>query len=172
MVGMVLCVLMMGLVEMGLSWHASTTMSQASRLAARAGAGLPLDARADREALRALVSTLTPDEYGQISYVVLYDAGAGSPMPDTCRTASSAVAHCNRYDRADLERLDDDTAWTCTGVALDRAWCPADRDSTPIAPTLLGVHIEARRAWLTGFFPGSGIDYRATTVMSIVPADY
>ena len=58
------------------------------------------------------------------------------------------------------------------GRLHDSAWCPADRYSVLVDPTYLGVHIRSHRPWITGVLPNGGLDFEATTVMSLLPVDY
>lgn len=168
----VLALLCMGLVELGMAWQDSITLHQATRTGARAGAGLTLDERADRQILLSAVSGLDPDELAQIDYVVVYDATADTEVPPVCRNMSNPGLRCNRYGQAELGRLGVESDWGCGAGALDGAWCPGRRDSVAVDPTYLGVYIHAHRPWATGIMPGDGQDIEATTVMSLIPADY
>ncbi|MEL6985968.1 MAG: hypothetical protein AAFO29_26290, partial [Actinomycetota bacterium] len=98
-------------------------------------------------------------------YVAIDQPQHNGAMPPVCEIASSAL--CNRYDPTALASLDDDASWGC-GV-YDSSWCPSDREPELTSPVDLGVHIQARRSWLTDFFPGDGIDLSATTIMRLDP---
>ncbi len=167
-----LSLLCLGLVEMGMAWQDTITAEQATRIGARAGVGLTGDERADRQTLLSLVSVLEPDELAQVDYVVIFDATDSPDVPAGCTTASNPGLRCNRYTQAQLSRLSVESEWGCGAGSHDTAWCPADRDSVLTDPTYLGVHIRSRRPWITGIFPTEGLDFEATTVMSLIPADY
>jgi hypothetical protein len=168
----VLSLICLGLVEYGLAWQDSITVEQATRIGARAGVSLTGDERADRQTLLSLVSVLEPDELAQVEYVVIFDATASPEVPDGCKIASNTGLRCNRYSPAQLARLAIDGEWGCGAGSHDSAWCPADRDSVLIDPTYLGVHIRSHRPWMTGVFPTDGLDFEATTIMSLIPLDY
>lgn len=171
-IGVLLAFLCMGLIELGFAWRDSITVEQASRLGVRAGAAMTGDDRADQMAIQALVASLEPNEYDQLQYVVVWDATTSSEVPAGCDTASSVAQRCNHFTKAMLDNVTLDARWGCVAGSYDTAWCPSSRDSTPLNPTYVGVHIQSRRNWMTNFFPGGGIDFGASTIMSLVPLDY
>ncbi len=171
-VGMLLAFLCMGMIELGFAWRDSITIEQASRLGVRAGAAMTGDDRADQLSVQALIASLEANEYDQLQYVVVWDATTSSEMPAGCETGSSVALKCNHYTKAMLDNADDAGRWGCVASSYDVAWCPTSRDAVPEDPTYLGLHIQSRRNWMTNFFPGGGIDFGASTIMSLVPADY
>lgn len=172
LIGMLLAFICMGMIELGFAWRDSITVEQASRLGVRAGAAMTAEDRADQLTVQALVASLEPNEYDQVQYVVVWDATSSSDVPAGCETASSATSRCNRYSKAMLDNASVNGFWGCGPNSYDGAWCPSNRDSTPENPTYLGVHVQSRRNWMTNFFPGGGIDFGASTIMSLIPIDY
>jgi len=162
-----LVLILVGTVELGLAWRDTLTLDQASRSGARVAASLANNPASDREALRALVSVLGPQDLDQIEYVVLYEVGSDGAMPSGCDAASSA--QCNRYPQAALADLDNDMRWECSASSHDGNWCPTDREPELTSPVDMGVRIESRRPWVTGMLPGDGITIGSTTIMRLNP---
>ncbi len=171
-VGVLLAFLCMGLIELGFAWRDSITVEQASRLGVRAGAAMTGEDRADQLAVQALIASLEPTEYDQLQYVVVWDATTSSEVPAGCETSSSVALKCNHFTKAMLDNAANDARWGCAAGSYDVAWCPTARDSVPENATYIGVHIQSRRNWMTNFFPGGGIDFGASTIMSLLPTDY
>ncbi len=165
-VALLLVFIMLALVELGLLWRNALNLDQATRSGARVAANLVDDPNADREALRALVSNLDGEEFGQVQYVVVYRPDSSGQMPAGCTSGSSAV--CNHYPASALTQLDDAGKWGCGAGALDTGWCPADRAPELHAPIDVGIHIEAQREWLTGLAPDA-LTIRSTTIMRLDP---
>ncbi|MEM7337464.1 MAG: TadE family protein [Actinomycetota bacterium] len=153
-------------VELGLMWKQQLDVDQSARAGARAAAALTNDPEADREALRSLVGSLSPEALANVDAVVIYQAPASGDMPGICAISSTSM--CNRYPASVLADLDDDSRWGCGGAAHDRFWCPTARDPQLHAPVEAGVRIEFRHDWRLGMFP-DGVDLSATTVMRLDP---
>ncbi len=162
-----LVLIALGLLEMGVAWRSSLDIEQASRAGARTSAALADDSQADREALRAIEAGLDSTDVANLERIIIFDANANDEPPASCLTASSKV--CNSYEPAALTRLDDDSAWGCGAGSLDGAWCPTARMSYLRAPVHVGVRVITRHDWVTGIFPGTGLEVEGTTIMRLPP---
>lgn len=161
-----LVLIMVITVELGLLWKQQLDVDQSARAGARAVAALTNDPNADREALRSLVGSLSPEALANVDSVVIYQASASGDMAAACATSSTST--CNRYSLVALGDLDDDSRWGCGGSAHDRHWCPSSRDPQLHAPVEAGVRIEFRHDWTLGMFP-DGVDLTSVTVMRLDP---
>ena len=100
LVAPVLMLIVTGMLEIGMAWNDSLTVVQATRQGARVGSHFGDDMEADRQALLAVTSVLSPEELNRVEYIVIYDASGSGQVPDPCRTASRS--YCNRYTSTEL----------------------------------------------------------------------
>lgn len=164
-----------GIMEMGLLFRDSLTTENASREGARAASTRGNRADADYFVLRTVEHGLEAMGLERLQYVTVFKAtGPGDTMPASCATASQANL-CNRYTAADFFAELDDAAGNDTGNfrcgSLDSAWCPTSRETSLSAGTdFLGVHVQTRHDFITGFFSG-GNDLGETTILRLEPDD-
>ncbi len=161
----ILFVLMMGMLEVGVAWRDSVTVSTAARNGARTITQLSTNDQADREGLRALEAVFAEDA-DRIQLVVVFQSDGAGQVPTSCLTASSSI--CNRYGPAQLGDLADAGFWGCGG-GHDASYCPSNRENRPQFAEYIGVYIEFDRPSVTGVFGGGGYTLRDTAVMRIEP---
>ncbi|MFT7600408.1 MAG: Flp pilus assembly protein TadG [Acidimicrobiales bacterium] len=175
--------MVMGMLELGVAWRDSITVTQASRQGARVGSHLgdasagtlAATTRPEQELLLSLRTVLTPEE-GQIQYVVVYNSDANGGMVAACdpriqATPTSVNGQCNVYTGAQLTTIiANDSQWNskgnCTAGLADTAWCPTMRSNSD---EYLGVYVQFERPKVTGFFGTGSYELKATTVMRIEP---
>ncbi|MCP3910888.1 MAG: hypothetical protein GY713_08050, partial [Actinomycetia bacterium] len=105
-----------------------------------------------------------------IEHVVVFKPDTDGEVPASCfsgQNPTSTAGLCNHYTTAQMADVlagtaDFDTSGTiCGGSALDRYWCPLDReDRQMIGADEIGVDIEAQRGWSTGVFLPAGMTGR------------
>jgi hypothetical protein len=173
--------LVLGMIEMGAAWRDQQTITQSSRQGARVGSHIGNDNFADREALQAAISVLTPEQRANLKYITIFKADAnGDPLLPTCLDrpslgllGSSQNGKCNYYSAAVLTdaNLANPAKWNCGAIALDKAYCPTTRGNSlsGTGPDFIGVHVSLDRPWFTGFLPGDGTILNATSVMQLEP---
>ncbi len=108
MVVPVLVIIVLGMLEIGLAWSKSMTVTQSTRQGARVGSHLSVDPLSDQQALLALTSVLDPADVARINYVVVYDARGSGEVPAACKTGSQdngSTIRCNRYSPTALAEL-------------------------------------------------------------------
>lgn len=153
----VLFLILVGVLECGLAWRDSLSLSNAVRSSARVASSAGDDSSADHQALVALSSALEGLPSTEIRFVVVYDATGGSganasiggAVPEACKstgaTTSSVGGHpgvCNIYsgewirtvfDPEDTSPFEGQTGSAsnpgCASTRADRAWCPLQREA-------------------------------------------
>ncbi len=166
----VLLTLFFGIFEAGLMLRAELTLSNAARDAGRSASAYARSPQADYLTLRVLNHSLTPVGLEGLDYVVIFEAaGPESTMPAGCATQSIAGV-CNRYTATDFFKPLEDAAgadagnFRCTATAVDRHWCPTDREASLSGGVdYIGIHIEMEHDLVTDFF-GSTITLTDTIV--------
>lgn len=168
-------ILVLGIFEIGKAWEANQAVVQASRSGARTVSQLGTYARADQEALLAVVSTFGSDA-ADVTRVIIFEADSNGDMHPQCMTTPSASIpssrHCNRYDATDLANLNDPTyfasATSCSGGASAH-WCPTARNNVQRNATYVGVYVEFEEQYQTGMFGGGTYTITEAAVMRIEP---
>jgi Flp pilus assembly protein TadG len=173
MVVPVLVIIVLGMLEIGLAWSKSMTVTQSTRQGARVGSHLSVEALADQQALLALTSVFDPADVGRINYVVIYDARGSGEVPAACKTASQddgSNTRCNRYSPTALGQLNDATKWGCGSGTYDGTWCPStERNNVPSTANHLGVFVSIQHPWVTNFFSATEMTIERSTVMRLEP---
>lgn len=145
--------------EYGLLIYNGNSTSNASRTAARSASVYGTDLSADFRILEKVEEEIDALGVDKVNYVVVYNITTiGDPMPSACHTSSVADV-CNRYVPADFDRPLDDafgnptTDFRCGPIAVDRFWCPGDRETSLTGPPdLIGVYVNSTHTFATGFF--------------------
>lgn len=165
-----LFLMVFGMIETGMAWRNSITVTSATRQGARVASHLGPELQSDREGLYALEAVLG-DLMDDVELVVFFRADGSGDVPTACLGGSQSTGsvRCNTYDVGMIAQLSDDTKWGCTGTAFDRTWCPDTRDNDPADADHLGVFIRYDHGYFTGIFPGDGITIERHTVMRIEP---
>ena len=159
--------------EMGLLFRDSLTTDNASREGARAASTRGDRDDADYYILRTIEHGLEAMGLERLQVVVVFEAtGPDDTVPASCLTASQPGL-CNRYTAADFFAELDTAAGVDTGNfrcgTRDSAWCPTTRETSLSAGTdFIGVHVETRHDFITGFFSGSN-DLGETTILRLEP---
>jgi len=168
-----------GVMEYGLLWRDSLTLTSSTRAAARIVSNLGDDVVADREALISLSAGLADTSNFTIEGVLIYDATgqADGEPPAACFDASDdpvAVSGlCNVYAAADLLDLESGRFDACTGSSPITDFCPTARNSdqaSGVALTSVGIWVRIQRDYVTGLFPGDGVTIEDHTVMRVEPS--
>ncbi len=162
--------------EFGLLLRSHVTLTTASGQAARAASAAASSPTADFLILQTVAHGMQAQGSDVVQRIVVFKAtGPGDAVPSHCLTAS-VTGLCNHYTMADtaLPYADDHGArtahWGCEVGARDEAWCPLDRetDIDGDGPDHVGVYIESRHQYLTGFI-GTRQLLNETTVVRLEP---
>lgn len=166
--------LLFGVLEFGFLFRTDLTTTNASRDGARAASVYGREAETDFLILQTVRQGLAAISLDQLEFVVVYRlTDPTQDMDADCRTASKPGV-CNRYVASDFDLALDYTNgnptphFRCGPNAVDRFWCPGDRDSSIENADLVGVYVETRHRYITGFF-GADQTLDDTTVIRIEP---
>jgi Flp pilus assembly protein TadG len=172
----ILIMLAIGILEFGLGWRDSMTVSNTLRAGARVGSNAGNDRLADFNTIEAVESAIKAIPNTQILRLIIYKSTtANGSVPANCLsvTAPGGVnGSCNVYSAAQISSLTaaDFTGTTCSGSAPDRYWCPTDRISQQASGAdYLGVYLEVDHDYVTKLFPGGGITITDNAVMRLEP---
>ena len=152
-------------------------MANSTRDGARAASAFGNATFADHDALHIVQQAISAMGEDQVERIVIFDVGTiDGSVPSTCASGTAVADVCNVYTPADFSRPRTDFGCK-SGQPLDRFWCPFAitgqdgrevRQSGP--PDYVGVYIEARHDFITGFF-GSGLTFTDEVVMRLEPQD-
>jgi hypothetical protein len=167
-----LLLIFLGVLEFGMGWRSSLTVSNGVRAGARVGSSSANDRSADYDILQSVRSAMAAATTSQIQRIVVYKSDtADGRVPGSCLTSGSQSGVCNVYAASDLTRPAADFTGACSG-APDGAWCPLTREvrqSSPSGPDFLGVYLQYRHTYVTNMFPGGGITISDPAVMRLEP---
>jgi len=175
----VLLVIALGVFDIGLSWKASLTVTNAARAGARVASNLGIDDTADKAALSSIAASLGTIPVGEIDVVVIYRATtATGDVPSGCLDSTvraaggSATYQCNVYSGTDVFAAQTATTYTgnCSN-SRDRYWCPSTRANSQAlsnGPDYLGVYVRINHATKTKMF-GSTMVIKDRSVMRVEP---
>ena len=174
-----LIMLAVGILEFGLGWRDSMTVSNTLRAGARVGSNAGNDRAADYNTLKSVEAAIKAIPNTTIQRLIVYKSTtANGAVPTSCTSASSpggVNGVCNIYSAANISGLTaaDFTA-SCTGSsgsAPDRYWCPTDRVALQASGAdYLGVYVEVRHNYVTKLFPfGNYITITDNAVMRLEP---
>jgi hypothetical protein len=162
-----LVLMLFGLIEYGVGWSASNSVSDAvgtASLDLSRGYG---ERSADLRVLEQLRSSPGELDLDAIDWVIVYrTAAADGAPPPACVTAAEALtsgsggvsATCTAYHGSAVASLTaaDFGDTSCVGDP-DADFCPSTRQALLVGGTRLGVAIQVSHGWLTGMFPGPGL---------------
>lgn len=166
-----------GVLEFGMAWRDSMTVSNALRSGARVGSNMGDDRYADYDVLKAIEAAMReiPDT-ARVQRVVIYHANTSSSAPTASCMAgtpsSTSPNQCNVYTGADLSRLRTDFTGTtsCGSTSPDRYWCPLSRENEQaLGADYLGVWMQVTYTWITDMFPGTGLTIKDRAIMRLEP---
>jgi hypothetical protein len=171
--------LLFGVIEMGILFRDHLTITNATRDGARTAAASGSDIDADWRILQTINQSAAAASRGDIQRIVIFKATSTSDKPSaTCKAGTSVDGVCNVYTVADIARPVTD--FTCSGTSPDKRFCPFGpapplspgppyyRDTRMSGLGYIGVYIEMRHRYVTGFF-GASVTIRDTTVVRIEP---
>jgi len=144
---------------------------------ARTAAASGNDVDADWRILQTINQSAAAATRGDIQRIVIFKATTtGDQPPAACKAGTAADGVCNVYTPADFVRPASD--FDCTNLLLDKRFCPFGpispagppyhRDKRMSALGYIGVYIEMRHRYVTGFV-GASVMIRDTTVVRIEP---
>ncbi len=171
----VLALIVAGVLEFGLAWRDSMTVSNALRSGARVGSNAGRERAADYTILKSIEAAMAEIPTARIEKIIVYKADTTNSSPTTaCQalTSGGVTGVCNVYTASDLDRpLSDFTGGTtCDTTAPDRFWCPTSRQSQQaLGADYLGVWMQVRYTYVTKIFPGSGLTIRDRAIMRLEP---
>lgn len=169
--------LIIGIIESGLLFRNNLTTRNAVQQAAREASVNGESPDADYLILRSVEHGLQAMGLETLEHVVVFHAsGPGDTVPAECLASPQSTPACNRYTAADFfKELDDPVTGADTGnfrcgpSAVDRFWCPADRETVlSVGPDYVGVHIQTRHRFISGFF-GQDRSLTATVIIRLEP---
>lgn len=173
----VLILIVAGVLEFGMAWRDSMTVSNALRSGARVGSNAGRERMADYYILKAIESAMKeiPDT-ARVQRIVIYRASTSNSAPtDSCMAgipSSTGSNPCNVYTGADLIRPESDFSGTtsCGGTSPDRFWCPINRQNQQaLGADYLGVWMQVRYDYITHVFPGTGLTIKDRAIMRLEP---
>ncbi|MEO8694136.1 MAG: TadE/TadG family type IV pilus assembly protein [Acidimicrobiales bacterium] len=169
--------LLFGVIEMGILFRDHLTITNATRDGARTAAASGNDIDADWRILQTINQSAAAADRADIQRIVIFKATSTSDRPSaTCKAGTSVDGVCNVYTVADLARPVTD--FTCAASSPDKRFCPYGpispagppyyRDTRMSALGYVGVYVEMRHRYVTGFF-GASVMIRDTSVVRIEP---
>jgi Flp pilus assembly protein TadG len=173
----VFALIVAGVLEFGLAFRDSMTVSNALRSGARVGSNAGRERLADYTILKSVEAAMKEVPTSRILRVVVYEADtSNSSVPASCLT-TTAIANrgvaglCNTYSPSDLTLTTASfSGTTCASNAPDAMWCPTTRQNQQaLGADYLGVYMEVRYTYITKIFPGSGVTIRDRAVMRLEP---
>ena len=173
----VLVLLMAGVLEFGMAWRDSMTVSNALRSGARVGSNAGRERSADYDILKSIEAAMReiPDT-ARVQRIVIYKADTANSAPSASCMAgtpsSSSTAPCNVYTGADMARAAIDFSGTtsCGNTAPDRFLCPVSRqDQKQLFADYPGLWMQARYNYTTNVFPGTGLTIKDRAIMRLEP---
>lgn len=169
-----LALIVAGVLEFGLAWRDSMTVSNALRSGARVGSNAGRERSADYTILKSIEAAMAEVPTARIDRIVIYKASTSNSAPSaTCTGGTSVNGVCNVYSATDLARPASDFTSTCTGstgTSPDRFWCPTSRQSQQaLGADYLGVWMQVRYTYVTHLFPGTGITIKDRAIMRLEP---
>lgn len=170
----VFALIVCGVLEFGMAWRDSMTVSNALRSGARVGSNMGDDRYADYDIIKAVEAAMReiPDT-ARVQRLVVYKASTANSAPTSgCMAGTPSTGVCNVYTGSDLARLKADFSGTtsCGGSAPDRFWCPTSRQNEQaLGADYLGVWMQVQYNWLTHMFPGTGLTIKDRAIMRLEP---
>jgi len=163
--------------EFGMAWRDSMTVSNALRSGARVGSNAGRERMADYDILKSIEAAMKeiPDT-ARVQRIVIYRASTTNSAPSASCMAgtpsSSLTAPCNVYVGTDLIRPQSDFSGTtsCGTSSPDRYWCPIGRQNQQaLGADYLGVWMQVRYNYITRVFPGTGLTIKDRAIMRLEP---
>lgn len=171
----------LAVLDIGLGWRTSLTVSNSVRAGARVATNLGKATSADESALKAVGAALGDIPVAEIDVVVIFKASSSTTtVPPQCLTAASRTAggnysyNCNTYTGDEVRKI----AGGLTGApsfgnctSRHKYWCPTNRlvaQSVSVGPDHVGVFVRINHKTVTKAL-GATITVDETAVMVIEP---
>ncbi|MCB1014945.1 MAG: pilus assembly protein [Acidimicrobiales bacterium] len=170
----ILVLIVAGVLEYGMAWRDSMTVSNALRSGARVGSNAGRERSADYDILKSIEAAMReiPDT-ARVQRIVVYKADTANSSPTaTCMAGTPVLGLCNVYTGSDMSRPLSDFSGTtsCGGTAPDRFWCPTTRQNQQaLGADYLGVWMQVKYNYLTKVFPGPGLTIKDRAIMRLEP---
>ncbi len=178
--------LIFGLFEVGLLFRNSLTTNNAAQQGARMASVGGSTPDTDYLVLRSVEHGLEAMGLQELDFIVVFKAsGPGDTVPAACLTASQTydalnptAPACNRYTPSDFfKEIEDPVTGVETGnfrcgvAAVDRYWCPTDRETSVSAGTdYVGIYVQTNHRFITGLF-GDQRNLSETRIIRLEPSE-
>lgn len=146
-----------GMIEFGFAFNEQGTVRAATRNAARAASTQPKASNAifEAAAIDSLDASAANLNNGTPDFALVYDAQGGAATPSS---PSECTSRCAYYD------------WNGSAfVHVAGHWDPEQRGACAGESDRVGVFMQVRHDFLTGFFSDAGVDLSSRTVMALEP---
>jgi Flp pilus assembly protein TadG len=173
-----LVLLMVGILEFGMAWRDSISVSAALRQSARTSASQGASGSSDYYALQSLNAGLAGIPSSAIKRIVVYNATTNAAPDPTClgMTAPSGQTGsraCNVYDASALllssASFSSSATGSCPASAVDRWFCPVTRNVVQSSGAdAVGIYIELRHDFASRIF-GAGLTIKDKFVVRLEP---
>ncbi len=165
----ILVMLVVGIAEFGFGYKDRMTVQTATRTGARVGSTLGNRSTIDYDILQGVKSALGSVPTANIDKIIIYKSTtADGAVPATCLSSGSQAGSCNVYLPSALTAPS--TSFGCGSGALDTAWCPTSRVvSQSVGPDYLGVYIQIRHDFFSGFLGTRQITLKDKAVLRLEP---
>ncbi len=173
-----LLAMVFGIVEFGMVFDKSLTVSNALRSGTRVVSGASSDTDADFLALQAISSSLGEVDPASVDRVIIYKPAIPNAEPHpNCLTAGALAAggdvtgQCNVYDSAELFAPNAaDFTGPCDPSRHDHHWCATSRDAkTTGGVDPIAIRVIVEHEFITGIFPWGNVTITDTLVMRVEP---
>jgi Flp pilus assembly protein TadG len=180
----VFAIIVAGVLELGLAFRDSMTVSNALRAGARVGSNAGRERLADYTILKSIEAAMAEVPTARINKIIIYKATSTASTPSAAcmalaaPTGSSPVGYssatngyCNVYGPSSLSLTTSSfTGSTCTSTQPDYYWCPTSRQNQQaLGADYLGVWMSVTYTYITKVFPGTGITIKDRAVMRLEP---
>lgn len=147
-------VLVLGIIEMGLTMNDYLAVAQSVRAGSRTASASGNDLYADYGIIQRVESESSALPRSSIQYIVVYKAGGVGEKPtSTCMAGTSVANVCNVYTTSAFDKTK--AQFGClTTESLDKYWCPTTRKVTltGTGTDYVGVWMKAEHKTITKMF--------------------
>jgi Flp pilus assembly protein TadG len=176
----VFAVIMAGVLELGLAFRDTMTVSNALRSGVRVGSNAGRERLADYTIIKSIEAAMAEIPTARIQKIIVYKATTSNSAPTsaclavpvpTNSTGVGVSGVCNVYGPNSLTLTSSNfSGSTCATGAPDQMWCPTGRQNTQaLGADYLGIYMEVRYTYITKMFPGTGITIRDRAIMRLEP---
>lgn len=173
-----LVLMMVGILEFGMAWRDSITVSAALRQSARTSASQGASGSSDFYALQSLNAGLAGIPSDAIRRIVVYNATTNATPDPTCLgltapSGQTGARACNVYDASALllasSAFSSGASGSCPASAVDRWYCPVTRNVVQSSGAdAVGIYIELRHDFASRIF-GAGLTIKDKFIVRLEP---